>query len=474
MEQEEFRRHPRHRVKPAEKRFFPLKKLATWIIVLAMLLSAATADTVIHIPPIEQQALTVDPIPQSTAALPQAGILRFNGEIAHDGQTDSWQFDQPCRGRCRVEIGGMTAGTKVTLEVYDAQGSKLDSYTYCTNGQGLTLKDLPAGLYEARVIQQQGTSPYVLTVGLQKETVDLSGLTLLTDSVEYTDQRNVYSFTVPRDGRYRFEFARMMSGMKVDLYVFNDLNETVGSYTYCTNGCGLTLKDLKAGEVYEVQVRQNSDVGSYNLIIGLQKETVDLSGLTLLTDSVEYTDQRNVYSFTVPRDGRYRFEFARMMSGMKVDLYVFNDLNETVGSYTYCTNGCGLTLKDLKAGEVYEVQVRQSSDVGSYNLLIGLQKETVAVQRGSRIEDSVEFTDQRNVYSFTPDIAGSCTLTLSGVQSGTNFDLYVFDDLGSVVNSRTYAANDSTLKLDGLLAGVRYEIQVRQSSGTGSYALSVE
>ena len=348
-----------------------MKKLAAWIIVLAMLLSAATADTVIHIPPIEQQALVVDPIPQSTAALPQAEILRFNGEITHDGQTDSWQFDQPCRGRCRVEIGGMTAGTKVTLEVYDAQGSKLDSYTYCTNGQGLTLKDLPAGLYEARVIQQQGTSPYVLTVGLQKE-------------------------------------------------------------------------------------------------------TIDLSGLTLLTDSVEYTDQRNVYSFTVPRDGRYRFEFARMMSGMKVDLYVFNDLNETVGSYTYCTNGCGLTLKDLKAGEVYEVQVRQSSDVGSYNLLIGLQKETMAVQRGSRIEDSVEFTDQRNVYSFTPDIAGSCTLTLSGVQSGTNFDLYVFDDLGSVVNSRTYAANDSTLKLDGLLAGVRYEIQVRQSSGTGSYALSVE
>ena len=347
-----------------------MKKLAAWIIILAMLLTAAAADTAIRVPPIEQHTLAVDPITQNAASPAGAEILTFDGEITQDGQKDSHWFDQPFRGRCRVEIGRMAAGTAVTLEVWDAQGSRIDSCTYCTNGKGLTLKDLPAGSYEARVIQESGASAYSLAVGLQKETADISGLTLLTDSVEYTDQRNVYSFTVPRDGLYRFEFARMMSGLGVDLYVFNDLNELVDSYTYCTNGKGLTLKDLKAGEVYEVQVRQNSDTGSYNL-------------------------------------------------------------------------------------------------------LIGLQKETIPVQRNSSIEDSIEYTDQRNVYSFVPDASGSVTLELGGVQSGIGFDLYAFDDLGALIDSRTYAVNGSTLTLNDLQAGVRYGIQVRQNSGAGDYTLFI-
>ena len=42
------------------------------------------------------------------------------------------------------------------------------------------------------------------------------------------------------------------------------------------NGEGLTIKDMQAGETYQIQVRQYSGYDMYNLNLGLQKETVDM------------------------------------------------------------------------------------------------------------------------------------------------------------------------------------------------------
>ena len=64
--------------------------------------------------------------------------------------------------------------------------------------------------------------------------------------------------------------------------------------------------------------------------------------------------QYDKYTFTAPYDGRYRVEMTGMSDGSK----------EGIG------NGDGLTLKNLKAGEVYEIRVRQSKGLGYYSLLI--------------------------------------------------------------------------------------------------------
>ena len=40
--------------------------------------------------------------------------------------------------------------------------------------------------------------------------------------------------------------------------------------------------------------------------------------ITNISDSIQYTDQENVYEFIPPLDGRYRFEISEMISGAKI------------------------------------------------------------------------------------------------------------------------------------------------------------
>lgn len=172
------------------------------------------------------------------------------------------------------------------------------------------------------------------------------------------------------DGRYRFELSGMMNGTATELYVFNSLGKEVTSDTYCKNGEGVTAKGLLAGEVYQVQIRYASGFSSYNLIIGQQKETHAVGNYTIINDSIEYTDQRNVYSFTATTSGDITISIKELTNGVAVELMVFNDLKETILSDTYCQNGDELTIQNASVGAHYEIQVRYGSGTSDYELTI--------------------------------------------------------------------------------------------------------
>lgn len=424
---------------------------------------------------IKKELKSIDAISAKQSSCEAVEFINHHGSITTENQKDDYIYSVVNDGRARIEISELQSGTAVELYVYNSAGERISSDTYCTNGEGITLKSLEAGqTYKIQVCQEAGYSNYTLTIGQPKAAIDVSQITEIKDSIEFTDQRNVYSFTAPRDGRYRFELSEITNGCAVELYVFNSLGESLGSDTYCTNGEGVTLKSLKAKEEYTINVRYASGYSGYTLSIGNQKATVDLTGFTKVNDSIEYTDQRNVYTFTPPEDGRYRLEIEGLKSGCAVELYVFNYLDEVVNSDTYCTNGEGVTLKDLKASETYEIQVRQSSGKCPYILNIGYQKSTIGVGSNMEVSDSIEYTDQRNVYIFTAKKSGSHTFTISGLSSGCAVELYAFNNLGETVKSDTYCTNDEGITIENISVGETYEIQVRQSSGLSDYKLSIE
>ena len=286
-------------------------------------------------------------------------------------------------------------------------------------------------------------------------------------------QNDSYYFEAPYDGRYRIDVSGVQSGAAIELYLFNASGEVIVSDLYCKNKNGITAKGLLAGEIYEVQVRYASGFSNYNLTIGQQKPTVDISSLTQLTDSIEYTDQRNVYTFTVPIDGRYRFELSGMMSGTAAELCVFNSLGEMVAANTYCMNGDGVTVKGLLAEDTYQVQVRYASGFSSYNLTIGQQKKITDVGNNTIIYDSIEYTDQRNVYSFTATTTGDVKISISELTNGAAVELMVYNDLVEKVASNTYCQNDDELTIQNVSAGKHYEIQVRHSLGMSGYKLII-
>ena len=429
-----------------------------------------TTYKVIEVPAIKQNSLEIDPITPKKAEAEKATILNYSGNINHEEQEDSYSFTAPYDGRYRVEIDRLKADTSVYLSITDRDGYELD-YAYCGNEDGLTVDDLEAGeTYEVKVAEDYGFSTYELNIGLQKDALDISDLTELNDSLEFVGQRNVYTFEVPMDGTYRFEFAGMQNGTDTLIQFIDDLGETI-YYAYCVNKDGITVEKLKAGDVYEIWVDQDVELSSYTLKIGRQKETPDVSEYTRISDSVEFTDQKNSYLFTVPADGTYRIELAEMKSDIMVKLCALDTLGETY-DYGYFNNGEGLTFQDLKAGDTYEVQVVQDAEFGSYDLIIGQQKETVDIGSHTIIKDSVEYTEQQNVYAFTADEDGTYTFVVSEMISGMCVYVSAVNYLGETMDS-SYLRNGDYISLRNVKAGETYEIRVTQDTDLGNYTLTV-
>ena len=302
----------------------------------------------------------------------------------------------------------------------------------------------------------------------------------INGSISYDDQVDTYNFTPAVTGRYRFEIQGLTKGTnnEVNLAVNNSGGGNLDSTSYgISNGDGLTIKDMQAGETYQIQVKEYSGFDSYQLIIGHQKETIDISDYTIISDSIQYTDQRNVYLFTPQITGRYRFEISGMTKGTnnEVDLLVFNSGGGVEDQTSYgIMNGDGLTIRDMQAGQTYEIQVRYYSGYDSYNLNIGLQKETIDISDYTIISDSIQYTDQRNVYLFTPSRSGKYSFIVTGIQSNAEVNILVFNSGDGDEGSTSYGVgNEDGLTIESLNADESYQIQVRQYSGITPYKLSI-
>ena len=446
--------------------------------------STPTTDSDLSIDKIATVSMEVQSIESSIVENIAAQIDVYNGSITIEDQVDTYFFTPSVTGRYRFEISGLTEGTghKVNLVIKNSGDGIVDSTSYgITNGDGLTVKGMQAGeTFQIQVKQYTGLDSYTLSIGNQKESLDVTGYTVVKDSIEYRDQRNVYLFTPPITGRYRFEISDLTKGSdhKVNLFVYNSGGGEEASTSYgIMNGDGLTIASMQAGQTYEVQVRQYSGYDSYNLNIGYQKDSVDISGYNIVADSIQYCDQKNVYFFTPTVTGRYRFEISNLTKGSsnKVNLYVWNSRDGEEGSTSYgIMNGDGLTIKDMQAGETYQIQVRQYSGYDMYSLNIGLQKETVDISEYSSVLDSIQYTDQRNVYTFTPSSSGKYRFEIQGLTDGSNneVNVLVFNSRDGEEGSTSYGiANGDGLEIADMQAGETYQVQVRYYSGYDSYKL---
>lgn len=413
-----------------------------------------------------------------------AQINVYSGSLTMEEQVDTYSFTPSVTGRYRFEISGLTEGTdhKVKLIIKNSGDGIVDSTRYgIENGDGLTVKGMQAGeTFQVQVKQYTGLDSYILSIGNQKETIDVTGYTVVKDSVEFKDQRNVYIFTPPITGKYRFEISDLTKGSdhKVNLFVYNSGGGVEASTSYgIANGDGLTIPSMQAGQTYEVQVCQYSGVDSYNLNVGYQKASIDITGYNVVTDSIQYCDQKNVYFFTPTVTGRYRFEISNLTKGSdnKVNLYVWNSRDGKEGSTSYgIANGDGLTIKDMQAGETYQIQVRQYSGYDMYNLNVGLQKETTDISKYNSVSDSIQYTDQRNVYTFTPSSSGKYRFEIQGLADGSDnkVNILVFNSRGGEEGSTSYGvASGEGLEIFDMQAGETYEVQVRYYSGYDSYKL---
>ena len=253
--------------------------------------------------------------------------------------------------------------------------------------------------------------------------------------------------------------------------IYNSGWEEVKSDYNLDNGDGLT-ENLTAGEKYYIRVEQYREYGAYTLNVGQKKETVDITNFTAVSDSIQYTDQKNDYLYVAGNEGTHRFEFSDVPNGTDLRLRIYNSGWEEMKSDYDLDNGDGLT-EFLTAGETYYIRVEQYREYGVYTLNIGPKKEVVDITNNTAVSDSIQYTDQENDYIFKAKSEGTYILAFSNVLEGNSFRLGGYNSGWEELKSDYNLGNDGGVEVS-LSEGESYFIRVTQYNGSGNYILTAE
>ena len=321
---------------------------------------------ILKIDPIISNAQNVASITQVPSEVLPVQIVTLVGEVYEKNQDIDYEFMPEISGRHRFEFSDVPDGMDLCLEVYNSGWERIDYSSNLDNGDGLTVSLNAEELYYIRVKQYNNFGHYALNIGIKKPVVDVSTFTTVSDSIQYTDQQNDYSFSPSLSGRYRFEFSNVPDGTDLWLIVYNSGWERIEQSSNLDNGDGISLS-LDAGNLYYIRVEQYNKIGTYTLNIGMKKPVVDISAFTTVSDSIQYTDQQNDYSFSPSLSGRYRFEFSNVPDGTDLWLIVYNSGWERIDQNSNLDNGDGISVS-LDAGNLYYIQVEQYNNYDSYAL----------------------------------------------------------------------------------------------------------
>ena len=209
---------------------------------------------------------------------------------------------------------------------------------------------------------------YLLTVGHPKDPVDVSEYDIVNDSMDYSGQQNEYALTAEYSGIYRFDLSGDTDGLKIMLSVYDSAGSKVSGDQKLADGDGVTAR-LEAGSKYTIKAAQLNKGGEYVLSIGKPKMPEDAAGKYVLTDSLDYTDQRITYKYTAAAEGEYRITVGNMPDGCSVRLCVYDSVGDQVGSDEEMKNQDALSVH-LDEGQSYEIQLIQNSGLGKYTMTI--------------------------------------------------------------------------------------------------------
>ena len=420
----------------------------------------------LSIDPYSLKSTSIKPYNKADKTISSASFKYFSGTISQSSQKDTYSFTTNKAGVYRIELSNMVSGFKVSMFLYDSNGSIVDDKYSIGQGNGVTVSLNANSTYKLVISSSSGTGSYKVFIGEQKSTTDITGYTTINDSMEFSGQQNNYSFTPSVSGVYRFHIAQINSGIKVSMFVYDEAGYIVDDKYSIGQDNGVTVT-LKAGKTYSVRIQQSSNIGNYTLAVGYQKATTDITGYTTINDSMEFSGQQNNYSFTPSVSGVYRFHIAQINSGIKVSMFVYDEAGYIVDDKYSIGQDNGVTVT-LKAGKTYSVRIQQSSNIGNYTLGVGYQKKTTDISNYDVVVDSIQFSGQENKYTFKPTTTGQYTLKITDIASGTKVSIYVYDSAGYKIGSTTSMSNGSTLKVN-LNANSTYSVVVQQYSASGNY-----
>ena len=284
-------------------------------------------------------------------------------------------------------------------------------------------------------------------------------------------QTDSYSLTAPEDGMYRFEVNGLVSGFTVTMFLYDAGGYQLDSNYGCSNKEGLSVQ-LEKGKTYKITLESYSGTGSYELMIGQQKKTADLSNYTRICDKVEFIDQEINYLYSPKETGLYYFFVSKVKSGILLNMAVFDEDGYLADHVYGRSKNEGLDIS-LEAGKTYLFRIAPYNEesLGDFTVDIGIQKSAQDISEYSEITDTLQFEKQQIGYDFSTTEAGIYYFELKNVRSGFSVIMTVNDSDGYRLDYVVLSQGEGlTLELEG---NSRYRIWMIQLYDTGSYTLKI-
>ena len=315
-------------------------------------------------------------------------------------------------------------------------------------------------------IELKPTTLSIDSIESNKTTIDKIDIQQISDKITAEKETKTYEFTSSEAGTYRFELSNVPQNIWFRFQLYNSSMEQLKSGSG-DNGDGITA-ELDANSKYYYIVEQGGNTGSFTLNIGSQKPTVDISSYTSISDSTQFTNQKNIYEFTSTEAGVYRFELSNVPQNIWFRFQLYNASMEQLKNGSG-DNGDGITA-DLDANTKYYFIVEQGGNTGSYTLNVGSQKPWNNISAYSSVNDNIQFTNQKNYYEFTPSASGSYRFELSNVTKDCWFRFQLYNASMEQLESGSGDTGDGiTANLD---SNTNYFFVVEQGGNVGSYTLN--
>ncbi len=299
-----------------------------------------------------------------------SGETRILDRIYYAGQERWYEMNPSVSGTCYFEIVSEKDCAEYEVEFYkvneDGAYSDRIAFSEVITGDVMPVEMTSQETYEIRIEQPWGFGGYELCIGSPQEEQDISDYHVYQNQLQYPEEKQVYLLTPKETGCYRFDVAGLAENEDVQILVEGE-DESQDVYT--GNRTGLTVTRMLAGETYRVVISQEKGFGTYQLKIGHQKETVDLTGYTGAEDSIEFQDQINCYEVKVEKSGIWHVQLLDMQGEeFAAELRIYDAEGKPVDSCS-CTSECSEELYgEAEEGELLSIQVQGTEGTGTYLL----------------------------------------------------------------------------------------------------------
>lgn len=208
--------------------------------------------------------------------------------------------------------------------------------------------------------------------------VDNISVTTYEGDLLQKDEFDMYDLAATVDGTYRIEARCVFVGTTslsapwANVHVLEQNNELVAS-DIGNQYPGVTLKNVKAGDIYKIKIEQNASAFNYKMYVFRQKETIDVTNHTVIHDTLDFIEQNNIYLFTASQKGDVVITVADLgFNGyVKENVIVqITDINENEISSNICENNDKITISNVEKGDCYYVSVLQNKGQSSYRLIL--------------------------------------------------------------------------------------------------------